>query len=199
MTDENIYFSLYYRLRFIAYFIFRAFLISVFVSFCLLGIVIVCYFADLLFHIKKGDSTIPLFNAYVIVSQSMVPTIKINDAIVIKRMDNDNYNIGDIITFSSSDVNYKGLAVTHRIVDKKSYGYNESVYKTKGDNNVIVDPAVVKTEDIYGRVLFKIPKFGYIQTFFSKPSNFFFVLLIPTFVVLFYDIFRIIFMLFKKV
>ena len=96
-------------------------------------------------------------------------TIMINDAIVIKRVDNDKYKIGDIITFISSDSNYKGLTITHRVVDKLAVGEKNSIYTTKGDNNRVIDPATVSTRDIYGKVLFKIPKIGYMQDFFSKP------------------------------
>ena len=139
----------------------------------------------------------PLFGAYVIVSPSMVPTISVNDGIVIKRVDNDQYDVGDIITFVSNDANYKGLLVTHRIVHKKSITKNESIYTTKGDNNSLEDSAYVMTDAICGKVLFRIPKIGYVKDFFSKPIHYFLCLLIPAFIFVFYDIHRII-SLFKK-
>lgn len=169
----------------------RAFLIAVL---CVVGfsaLVFSCYYVDLLVNVKNGKETNPLFGAYVIVSPSMVPTIKVNDAIVIKRVDGDQYNVGDIITFNSSDVRYNGLTVTHRIVDKQVTGAQNSLYTTKGDNNPVVDPTAVKTNAIYGKVLFKIPKLGYFQSFLSKPSNFFICILVPALIVLIYDGLRI--------
>lgn len=169
----------------------KAFLIAVL---CVVGfsaLIVSCYYVDLLVNVKNGNEKNPLFGAYVIVSPSMVPTIKVNDAIVIKRIDDDKYNVGDIITFNSSDIRYNGLTVTHRIVNKQESSTNSSIYTTKGDNNPVIDPTAVKTDAIYGKVLFKIPKIGYFQNFISKPSNFFICILIPALIVLIYDGFRI--------
>lgn len=186
--------SKFQNIYYLSYFIARAFLIAVLCFLCFLTFVFMCYFVSISINSKN-----PLFGAYVIVSPSMVPTIKINDAIIIKRVDHDKYNIGDIITFSSSDNQYKGLTVTHRVVDKVVEDEGKvSKYTTKGDNNYIADAVPVKTDDIYGKVLFKIPKVGYIQNFFSKPTNFFLCLLIPGILFAFYEISRIFVMLFQQ-
>ena len=70
----------------------KAFLIAIFCIVGLTAIIFSCYYIDLLINVKNGKETNPLFSAYVIVSPSMVPTIDVNDAIVIKRIDNDKYN-----------------------------------------------------------------------------------------------------------
>ena len=128
----------------------------------------------------------------------MVPTIKIDDAIVVKRVDNDKYKVGDIITFASKDTNYEGLAVTHRIVEKHKLDDKTSVYTTKGDNNQVIDPVSVKTDAIYGKVLFKVPKVGKIQEFFSHPANYLYCLLIPAVIFISYDVTKIFIMITKK-
>ena len=152
----------------------------------------------MLISTSKGDCKNPLFGAYVIVSPSMVPTIKINDAIIIKRMDHDKYKIGDIITFSSTDVNYAGKAVTHRIVGKQDYAEEESIYTTKGDNNAVVDRAPVKTNAIYGKVLFRIPAVGKLQALGATPANYLLSLLIPAIIFIVYDLTRIAVMMSKR-
>lgn len=179
------------KFQYLSYFVGRAFLLSIFCFVGLIALLVVVYFGDLIINLSSGKSNRPLFNSYVIVSQSMVPTININDAIIVKRVDHDNYKIGDIISFSSSDINYKGLTITHRIIDKQSSSDTNSIYTTKGDNNLVADYAGVKTDQIYGRVLFIIPKIGYIHSFFSKPSNFFICLLIPILMIIGYDAFKI--------
>ncbi len=168
-------------------FILRSFLIAVLFTLSLFGIIITVYLGDLIFNSNNGNIKNPLFGAYIIVSPSMVPTINVQDAIVIKRVDYDKYNIGDIITFSSSDVNYDGLTITHRIVNKENVSTQNSIYTTKGDNNPVVDAARVATDSIYGRVLFKIPKVGYLQNYFSKPIHYFICLLIPISIFLIYN------------
>ena len=177
--------------KFVCNVILKSFLISVCIFFSFILLVVSVYFGDLIINSSKENYVSPLYGFYVIVSPSMVPTIHINDGILIKRIDKDNYNIGDIITFSSRDLKYEGLIVTHRIVKKKNVKANNSLYTTKGDNNPVNDPALVDTNSIYGKVLIKLPKIGYIRTFFSKPINYFYSLLIPIIVVLIYDFFRI--------
>lgn len=179
------------KIKYLTHFVVRAFFIAIFCFLGLIAILVAVYFADLFLNASKGNFKNPLFNAYVIVSPSMVPTIKVNDAIVIKREDNNKYTVGDVITFLSSDINYSGLTVTHRIVDKKRVSNSKYMYTTKGDNNPVNDPTQVPTDNIYGRVLLKIPKIGYIQRFLSKPSNFFLCILGPAFMVIVYDLLRI--------
>ncbi len=147
--------------------------------FSFLGIIIllllflVIYMGDLLINTMKGDSRRPLFGTYVIMSGSMNPTIQVKDGIVIKRIDHDNYKIGDIITFYSNNPNYVGSTITHRIINKEEIDESHSLYTTKGDHNVSKDSYLVGTDSICGKVLFKIPKFGYVQDFFSNPIHIF--------------------------
>ena len=171
-------------------FFFKSLLVSILCLMVFVTFMFFIYCGDLLLNINKNNNY-PLFGAYLIVSQSMVPTIGKNDAIIIKRQNNDKYKIGDIITFISSDANYPGILVTHRIVAKDSLGNNRSLYTTKGDNNSSVDASRVSTDSIYGKVLFKVPKIGYLNDYLSKPSNFFISLLSVVIIVLLYDMMKI--------
>lgn len=180
------------KFTFVSNFVIRAFLIALLCLLLGFGLIVLVYIGDLLIKDKS-----PLFGAYVIVTPSMVPTIKIDDGIVIKRVDNDKYNVGDIITFNSNDTNYEGLAVTHRIVEKHNLDKEKSVYTTKGDNNKVIDPVSVKTDAIYGRVLFKVPQVGKVREFFSHPANYLMCLLVPAVIFILYDMTKI-FVLMKK-
>lgn len=103
--------TIFTKITFMSNFVLRAFLIALLCLLLGFGLIMVVYLGDLLIKDKS-----PLFSTYVIVTPSMVPTIEIDDAIVVKRVDNDKYRVGDIITFESNDSNYEGLAVTHIIV-----------------------------------------------------------------------------------
>ncbi len=175
-------------------FLFKSVLFMLLVAIVILTFFIIIYYVDLLLNVNNSSKK-PLFGAYIIVSQSMLPTIKVNDAIVVKRDSDNNYNIGDIITFSSSDTNYKGLKVTHRIVKKKSISNNKSIYITKGDNNPVNDSALVSSDSIYGKVLFRIPKVGNIKKILSNPINYCYFLLLIASVLTIYKIFRTIFLI----
>ena len=169
----------------------KSFVIMIFVFFIIIALFVTGYFLDLFINVRSGNYTHPLFSGYVIVSKSMVPTININDAIVVKRENNDKYVVGDVITFQSEENNYEGYPITHRIIEKEEVDENQSSYITKGDNNAIVDPERVNTSDIYGRVMFVIPKLGYFKNFLARPSNFLLCVLIPSLSVFIYDFSRI--------
>ena len=136
------------------------------------------YFGDLLINSITNTHKKPLFGVYIIASKSMVPSINFQDGIFIKRIQS-GYQVGDIITFSS-DSYYEGKPITHRIIEKVK-DKKKFIYTTKGDNNSTVDPIEVKEKDIYGKVLFRIPKLGYIQEFFSSFS----IYLVLIFLILF--------------
>ena len=66
----------------------------------------------------QGDNTPPKYNAYVVLTGSMLPEIKVKDVVVTKKYDPEDLEVNDIITFLSSDQRLSGIIVTHRIVGK---------------------------------------------------------------------------------
>ena len=180
------------RIKYLLYFITRAFLLSMLILIVTIGSSVMLYLGDLLYNVKSGNFKSPIFGAYVIVSPSMVPTINVNDAIVVTRTNISNLEIGDVITFSSRDQAYSGLTVTHRIVGKQLLSDGEFVFRTKGDNNNVADAALVPNANVLGRVILKLPKLGYIQDLLASKGGLIFVVLIPSLVILSYDIMKII-------
>lgn len=171
--------------------ILRACLIAVFfILLSVFGVMAVCW-GDAVYNSSRGISKSPLLNAYVIVTESMVPTINVNDAIIVKRVKNNTLDIGDIITFSSNDIYFNGLTVTHRIVGKKLDVDGNYIYRTKGDNNSLEDTALVDLDNIYGKVVLRLPKIGYVQGFVSTPLGFVLSILIPVLMVVYYEAWRI--------
>ena len=165
--------------KYFAHFIARALLIAL--SFIVVSISVIAIFVvgDTVYNVNKGNNVVPLFGGYIIITESMVPTIKVNDAVLVKRSESNELNIGDIITFKSIDERYDGLVVTHRIVGSQNISTGDLVYRTKGDNNKLEDMAVVPEENIFGRVILKIPKLGYVKDFLNKPIGFILCIIIP--------------------
>lgn len=94
------------------------------------------------------------FKSFVIVSESMEPTIMTKDAIIVKEVKEDELAIKDIISFQDEDI-----INTHRIVDiSNENGVTE--YTTKGDNNQGVDKNKVTYDKIEGKYIFKIKGLG---------------------------------------
>ena len=176
---------------FFAHFIAKVFLYVIFLLLIIICFLFLFYFVDLLSNIKSGESKPPLFDAYVIVSPSMVPTIKVQDGIIIQRIEAEELNKGDIISFLSSDMRYQGMVITHRIVGIEKSQSGDYLFRTKGDNNSVEDSALVKSSDIYGRVIFKIPFLGYIRQFLSNYMGWFLCIVVPLLYIIITEIIKV--------
>lgn len=163
------------KVNYITKFITRAFVIAVFIVLFIFFILGSIYFFDLNLNVKKGVYKYPIFGTYVIVSPSMVPTIKVLDGIVVKRV--NNFNMGDIITFDSTDIAFKDKTITHRIVGTETLTNGDILFRTKGDNNLIQDRTLVPSDNIHGRVVLTLPKIGYLQGVLTNPIYLTFILL----------------------
>lgn len=122
---------------------------------------------------------------YGIASQSMHPTLKKGDLILVKRQ--NIYKKGDIITFSNPVGTKKSDTVTHRIVDitkEKSH----TIYKTKGDANNGPDGWKVGENSIVGITIYSLPLLGYIISVSKTPYGFILLILMPAFILLYTEI-----------
>jgi len=169
---------------------------ALFIFLMLIGGTLLLYIADIKIRASKGDYSAPVFNAYVVMSGSMMPDIKIKDIVVTKKVPENELEINDIITFITPDTRFGGISVTHRIVDKY---YDESIgaysYRTKGDANNVADSVLVPNNNVLGKVILKVPKLGYIQDILSSKGGLIILVLIPCLAILSYDIMKI----FKKI
>lgn len=95
------------------------------------------------------------YQAYIITTNSMSPTINSGDVIIIKSVKKDDINKGDVITFSKETE-----VITHRVVNISENALKEKQYTTKGDNNNLEDEQTVCSEDIKGKLTIVIPYLG---------------------------------------
>ena len=176
----------------IYHFVAKVVLYSILVILLLVAAGFIAYVVDLTKNIKAGETKPPLLGAYIIISPSMEPTIKVEDAIVIVREEPENLKVGDIITFTSNDPRYSGLIITHRIVGIQKSDTGSFLFRTKGDNNNSEDAALVPSDNIYGRVILKIPKIGYIQYVLTQAYGWLIIVVIPCLGIVIYDIIKLI-------
>ena len=97
---------------------------------------------------------------YLIMSGSMEPTIKTDDAIITKKIDNPQE--GDVIAFENGNI-----ITVHRIVQVYTEGDNK-MYQTKGDNNNAVDQGLVQKTQIKGKVIARLPGVGQVIRFLQS-------------------------------
>ena len=165
---------------------------ALFIWLLLIGGTLLLYVADIKIRASRGDFSAPVFNAYVVLSGSMLPEIKVKDIVVTKKVPAETLEVEDIITFIAPDSRYGGISITHRIKEKY---YDESLgtysYRTKGDANNVADASLVPNDNVLGKVILKIPKLGYLQDLLSSKGGLIIVVLIPCLAILSYDIMKI--------
>lgn len=84
----------------------------------------------------------------------MEPKLYKDDVIIVENCNIEKLKVNDIITFNENN-----NIISHRII-KITEEDGKKIFKTKGDNNELEDKFDINDEQIYGKVLYKIPKIG---------------------------------------
>ena len=185
--------SFFEKIKRIIHYIFTVIMYSVFLIMILVFLVIIINFIDQKNNLKKGIQKPALVSAYTIVSPSMVPNINVLDVIITTRVsDPAKIKVGDVITFNSTDYRSSGVTVTHRVkkIEKTSDG--KYLFTTKGDANNTEDATRQPFSSIYGKVLLRLPKLGYIQYILSTVLGWLLLIIVPTVLIIGADIIKII-------
>ena len=106
---------------------------------------------------------------YTVLSGSMEPTYHVGSLIYVTKVDTDDLEVGDPITY----VIEGGTVVTHRIIEIiPDYGDNgELGFKTKGDANKTEDGTPVHANNVLGKPIFSIPLLGYVAFYVQNPPG----------------------------
>lgn len=106
---------------------------------------------------------------YTVLSGSMEPNYHVGSIIYVKKVDPSTLQVGDAISFMLSE----NTVATHRIVEVVPDEDNPSLvrFRTKGDNNTIVDTSLVHPNNVLGKVVGTIPYLGYLSDFIQHPPG----------------------------
>ena len=142
-------------------------IIEIFVIILIYNIILIAISAE------ENKNLINLFGyrAYIIKTNSMEPTIDINDVVINKKVKQEEINVGDVITFLND-----GEVITHRIT--KIEEDVVTLYTTKGDNNNIEDVFKVTYDNIKGKHILTIPYLGRVIQLLENKLLFLIILLI---------------------
>ena len=124
------------------------------------------------FSVSANTSLMGNYKSLVVQSGSMENTIMTGDIILIKAL--SQYNKNDVVTFKEVS---EGI-VTHRIIEVQDDSDTE-VFITKGDANRSIDNDTVKPEQVLGKVMFVVPKIGFLVVFAKSPFGLVVLILIP--------------------
>lgn len=125
-----------------------------------------------------------------VASDSMSPTFRTGDMIVIRKCDPGKLAEGDIITFHTI-INNEYALNTHRIAQIQEMNGVRS-YVTKGDNNAMADVHMIADGDIVGKFVTKLPGMGRVMDFLSSSIGFLVVIVLPLLIFFIYQVYHLI-------
>jgi signal peptidase len=111
--------------------------------------------------IAAGTTAPALFgmHSFTILSGSMTPTIEVGDVVVDQSIAPLSARLGDVVTFKSPDDSSR--LITHRVIRMRAIGDTVS-FVTRGDANTGVERWSMPDDGRIGRVVYRIPKVGYV-------------------------------------
>lgn len=146
----------------------------------LIALVIILGIITTIISLTSNEDGIPSvfgYSPFSIQTNSMLPTLKAGDLIVVKAVDPDTLVVGDIISYYDT-IDGENVIKTHRVVSIIDEGVR--LYTTRGDNNDVEDNYVLTEVDIIGKYQnIRIPLLGYIIDFFKSKWGFLLFIIIP--------------------
>lgn len=134
----------------------------------------------------SGNNSIFGYRIFSVATGSMIPKYNINDVLAVKEVNIDELKVGDDITYLGNRYDVNGKIVTHRIIDIKVEN-GKKKYITKGINAITEDPSIEENQ-IYGKVIGKIPVITLINHIVKNQYGFFFLIFLPLVIVIFLEI-----------
>ena len=104
--------------------------------------------------------------SFVVMSGSMEPTISAGDVVIDEQVSPLEIKAGDVITFRAPDG--ETSLITHRVRDVTLEG-SWVAFVTKGDANNSSERWSIPADGVLGRVLYKLPKVGYVLAYARSP------------------------------
>lgn len=133
-------------------------------KYIMLSIMIFLFIVNLMLSFEKNKLVFGIY-MFNIISESMEPEFFKDDLVIVKKCNESELQIGDIITFTQGD-----RTISHRIIDITK-DEDSTKFITKGDNNDLPDEDFVTPENIYGKVLFSVKKVGKLVNYVQNVSG----------------------------
>lgn len=142
-------------------------------------------------NIRGKVANIGGYSIMKVITGSMEPSIHVDDYILVKKIDPDDLEVGDVITFLSDDPEIKDMPNSHRITSINDDG----TFTVKGDANPSEDVYKVRRDRIVGKYVKKLWLFRFIGSFASTKKLLMICFILPTVCICIYEahsLFRII-------
>ncbi|WP_135662574.1 signal peptidase I [Halorhabdus rudnickae] len=117
-------------------------------------------------------------HSFVVLSDSMSPTINAGSVVVVSEVQSDRIEKGDVITYVDSRSADGTTRITHRVVDIEMVD-GQQQFRTQGDANESPDPRPVPSTAVIGVVGFHIPLVGYLIEFAGSTTGLITLIVVP--------------------
>lgn len=131
--------------------------------------------------VQGKDAALFGFRFCSVLTGSMEPTIPVGATVVIREVDPNTLQEGDVITFVSRESSIYGNYNTHRIISVEQDAAGERCFITRGDANNAQDALPVQAADVQGKMVFcvRTDVFSNIWKFLCTKAGFFTVIVLP--------------------
>lgn len=151
------------------------------ISWLFLGVFVVA----LIFTAAGNLNVFGGYKSLIVQSGSMEPTIMTGDVVIVAR--SLSYQVNDVVTFNDSE----GYITTHRIAKLEKEG-EEQRFVTKGDANRVQDSENIIENQIMGKVILVVPKFGYFISFVRSFNGMIIFVFFPAFLIVVDELIKIV-------
>ena len=129
------------------------------------------------------------YSPLIVLTESMDPTIKSGDIIITQKIDGEDVEIKDVISFFDPAGNGTSV-VTHRVIDIKEEN-GVLYFQTQGDNNNTVDRMWVSEDNLVGKwTEIRFGGVGHVALFMQTTGGLIVCVLVPLALLVGYDFLR---------
>lgn len=123
--------------------------------------------------LRRSDQIPNLFgySALRVLTGSMEPTYPVDSLLIVKVTDPSEVQVGDVISFYSTDPQLEGAVNTHRVIEVREEG-NTIWFITKGDAAAEIDPHETPGSHLIGKVVGCSMFFGKAARLLANPAVF---------------------------
>ena len=146
-------------------------------------VIILIFCVIVIGRVTNNKLTLAGYSIYTVVTESMVPKYNVGDMILAKKTDPETLKIGDDVVYLGKQDTFAGKIVTHQLIDIELTDTGKQ-FHTKGIANSIEDP-VITGDQIQGKVITKLTILSIISKIVNNQYGFYFMIIIPTVVLVF--------------
>lgn len=144
----------------------------------ILILIMIFYVTFVIVQRVSGNRSIMNYRFFTVATGSMKGVYDVNDVIAVRDCDTTKLKVGDDVAYLGTRSGLEGKIIVHRIVRVEDASDGSKLYTTKGVNSQTEDP-IIRSNQILGRVMGKIPIITQINHIVRSQLGFFSLIFCP--------------------